>query len=624
MKGLNEFKKVELTTDQQELNEKLITFGGKAYPKFGNVVLLAGGAGCHIKGTEVLMYDGSHKKVEDIVVGDLLMGTDSTKRTVNELHYGIDKMVSVESKVGNYISNFSHIHTFVASFDKCGYKKDQVYDMTLEEYTKLNDSTKKSLKIFRNEEIEFEKDSYSLNIDPWIVGFWLGDGTRKTPSFTIENNSQIINYIKDNYEGKGYIFNTEHKQVKPNCKTYSLITESKNNPFRDYVIEKCEINSEKRIPKELLLSSIVNRKKVLAGLIDSDGYYGGGVYEICTKWESLKNDIEFLCGSLGYKTNTTIKKVNYNGEIKEYQRITISGNFKNLPIVLDYKKSHQNKNKNPNRGSFKICILDEMEYYGFSIKENDKHFILKNWIVQHNSGKGFIKDNLLGIEGQVYDVDEVKQLALKSDKIKKMAQEATGKDISTFDLKNPDDVGTLHTILDETLNVIDKRKLSRYAGILMAPADRKPNLIFDVTLKNLNKLRSISADIKELGYEGVNTHLVWVINSYNVAMAQNKERSRQVPEEILMDTHRGAAQTAKDILDMGKDIKKYLDGDIWYAFNKRGVDSIIAKSNKGGSYIKDANYIKVKEAGKPINNKKVTDEVVKKIAGYVPPSNYWG
>jgi hypothetical protein len=240
------------------------------------------------------------------------------------------------------------------------------------------------------------------------------------------------------------------------------------------------------------------------------------------------------------------------------------------------------------------------------------------------SGKGFVKDKLLGIEGQVYDVDEVKQLALKSDMIKKMAEKETGKDISKFDLKNPDDVSTLHTILDETLNVIDKRKLARYAGILMAPADRKPNLIFDVTLKNMNKLRSITSDIKKLGYDVKDTHLVWVINSYNVAKAQNKERSRQVPEEILMDTHRGAAQTAKDILNMGNDIKKYLDGDVWYAFNKRGVDSTIAKSDKGGSYIKDANYIKVKASGKNIDQKKVTKEVIDKIAGYVPPNNYWG
>ena len=36
----------EYISEQYEvLLEKLITFGGKAYPKFGNIVIMAGGAG---------------------------------------------------------------------------------------------------------------------------------------------------------------------------------------------------------------------------------------------------------------------------------------------------------------------------------------------------------------------------------------------------------------------------------------------------------------------------------------------------------------------------------------------------------------------------------------------------
>lgn len=34
-----------LTEAETMLQEALITFGGKAYPKFGNIVILAGGAG---------------------------------------------------------------------------------------------------------------------------------------------------------------------------------------------------------------------------------------------------------------------------------------------------------------------------------------------------------------------------------------------------------------------------------------------------------------------------------------------------------------------------------------------------------------------------------------------------
>ena len=47
---------------------------------------------CLGKGTKVLMYDGSLKKVEDIEVGDLLMGDDSTPRTVLSLARGREKM----------------------------------------------------------------------------------------------------------------------------------------------------------------------------------------------------------------------------------------------------------------------------------------------------------------------------------------------------------------------------------------------------------------------------------------------------------------------------------------------------------------------------------------------------
>ena len=36
--------------------------------------------GCHAAGTQILMFDGSTKPVEDVVFGDVLMGPDSTPR----------------------------------------------------------------------------------------------------------------------------------------------------------------------------------------------------------------------------------------------------------------------------------------------------------------------------------------------------------------------------------------------------------------------------------------------------------------------------------------------------------------------------------------------------------------
>ena len=51
--------------------------------------------GCHAKGHPILMHDGSVKKVEDIVVGDLVMGDDERPRTVYQILRGREEMVRI-------------------------------------------------------------------------------------------------------------------------------------------------------------------------------------------------------------------------------------------------------------------------------------------------------------------------------------------------------------------------------------------------------------------------------------------------------------------------------------------------------------------------------------------------
>lgn len=240
------------------------------------------------------------------------------------------------------------------------------------------------------------------------------------------------------------------------------------------------------------------------------------------------------------------------------------------------------------------------------------------------SGKGFQKSSLFGIEGKVLDVDALKELAIKSEKFAKKVKDETGHDLKTFDLKNPENVSKIHEILSDVFNLIKKNEKALFASILTAAPDRKPNLIFDVTLKDRKKLESITRNVKELGYDPKNIHIVWVVNKIDVAIEQNKARSRVVPEEILLDTHEGAAVTMKNILDMGDKLKQYLDGSIYLSFNAVGVDTKIEKSGRGGSYVKDANYIKVKEQGKPqLSSNDLGDEIYQKIKSYVPKMNNW-
>lgn len=255
------------------------------------------------------------------------------------------------------------------------------------------------------------------------------------------------------------------------------------------------------------------------------------------------------------------------------------------------------------------------------------------------SGKGFVKDKLVGIEGKTFDVDALKTLASKTPKIQKRVQDEFNVDLEQLasDLKDPDNVFKLHQIIGDELKIPDKRQKLFYSSVLTAPAERKPNIIFDVTLKDLRKLEKITKSVQEIGYAKENIHIVWVVNDIEVAKAQNAKRDRTVPTEILVGTHRGASQTMADIVNMGTDLSKYMDGDIVFAFNKIGVDANVktsdnagstmgvkSKDTKGGMYIEDANYVYVKRKGQaPTPVEQLSKDIRHKIASYVPKNVEW-
>jgi hypothetical protein len=242
------------------------------------------------------------------------------------------------------------------------------------------------------------------------------------------------------------------------------------------------------------------------------------------------------------------------------------------------------------------------------------------------SGKGFVKDNLVGIEGKTFDVDELKRLASRTPAIVKRVKKDLGVDLASLasNLKKPENVAKLHEIIGDYLGISDRQTKALYKAIIAGNPDTKPNLIFDVTLKDLRKLQNITRQVSSMGYAKENIHIVWVVNDIEIAKKQNAERDRMVPVEILVNTHRGASQTMHDIVSMGTELKKYMDGDIVFAFNKIGVDSGIEKSERGGSYIKDANYFYVKKKGKaPTSADKLSDDLKRKISSYVPKNASW-
>ncbi len=81
---------------------------------FGQVKAATVLRGCLGKGTKIQLFNGDYKLVEDVVVGDELMGDNGTMRTVKETIVGREQMYKVcskDSRFNDYRVNENHILT---------------------------------------------------------------------------------------------------------------------------------------------------------------------------------------------------------------------------------------------------------------------------------------------------------------------------------------------------------------------------------------------------------------------------------------------------------------------------------------------------------------------------------
>ena len=341
---------------------------------------------CHGKGTKILMYDGSVKNVEDIKVGEYLMGDDSSPRKVLSLARGREEMFVVHQKKGeDYVVNRSHILSLQKR--EWGKKiKGSIQDVPLEEYLKLS-ATQKSYLYGYCVPIEYQEKN--LRIPPYILGAWLGDGTSREVSFTCNSGDRVLIHTYLDYaRSEGMRINVVHqKNNKSNL--YRIVSDSHNEMgyrvnkvldiFREY-----DLINNKHIPNDYLINSRHNRLELLAGLIDTDGSYSNYSLEITQKRKCLALQIRQLCWSLGFRVRMTEKIV----KGVTYWRLLISGNIHEIPTRLPRKKILPRKiNKDPYVNQISLESIGEGDYYGFTLDGNHR-YCLQDGTVTHNTVMG--------------------------------------------------------------------------------------------------------------------------------------------------------------------------------------------------------------------------------------------
>lgn len=303
--------------------------------------------------------------------------------------------------------------------------------------------------------------------------------------------------------------------------------------------------------------------------------------------------------------------------------------------VEDIVKKVESMMENPSEGSMIIdednVLLEKLiTFGGKAYPKNGQVVILAGGA---GSGKGFNISHLLGIEGKVFDVDALKHAIIDSEHLADKVKEKTGIDVKKLNLRHPEDVKTLHQALSDPAFAYDKKHQTQafaaLATIKFDTIEHKPNLIFDVTLKDTTKFMNIASRVQMLGYPKENIHIVWVVADVEVAKAQNLERDRVVPEDILVQTHEGVALTMKKLISDAAYLQKYMDGDMWIVFSGR-QEAHLKTGPLGGGFITGAKYYKIKVKGKkpmsPLELTKIVvddTDIVSKIRKMTPKINTW-
>jgi GTPase len=403
------------------------------------IVLMAGSvdAGkCEKRNTPILMFDGTIKMIQDIKKNDLLMGDDSNPRKVLSTITGHGKMYDIGSnKNETYTVTENHILSLKASsiervtfcdlkcrawymkslkiisrtfnFSNYNYSEDEAYeaakkflieeapkiegyigkgdivDISVKEFMKLPQKIKNNFKGFK---VGVNFPEREVKIDPYILGYWLGDGHSNYSSFTAAD-SEIVEILKNYAESIGLVF----KKVGKSKYTYSItsgtFTGSQNRNSLFEHLKAYNLIKNKHIPDDYKYNSYENRMALLAGLIDSDGYRNKNMIEIAQKSKKLAYDIHFLAGSLGFGSIIKNKIANgKDGNSSLVYRILFTGvGQEKLPIVLERKKVKPFRGtKNPLVYKISITESNETEYFGFELDGNGR-YLHSDFVVTHNS-----------------------------------------------------------------------------------------------------------------------------------------------------------------------------------------------------------------------------------------------
>lgn len=362
LKMTKELSSIKLKPKQEEAYSALAR---------GENIFLTGPAGtgkCLGADTPIIMFDGSIKMVQDVKSGELIMGDDSTVRTVLSTASGEDEMYKVTHRNGDsYVVNSAHILTF------------KVYkNLTCSKNDCLLSWGDKTGNVMYKKFYDYREAKNEADALPDLVDLPILECIQKHKDRKWQKHFQGV------YTGLD--FPEKHLEILPYV-LGELITKTICQDVR--IIKLLGHMMNKYIPHEYKTSSRGQRLDLLAGIIDTSGCLTKEyTYEITQSSKQLNDDIYFIARSLGF--HVFVREDNRSGIL--LYRIYISGDIREIPVIIAKKPIRQNKKYDQLSSRIRIDAIGRGMYYGFEIDGNHR-FVLGNFIITHNTAvvKMFMK-----------------------------------------------------------------------------------------------------------------------------------------------------------------------------------------------------------------------------------------
>lgn len=307
----------------------------------GGIIQLETGMGkCLSKDTEVLMFDGTKRKVQDLSQGDLLMGDDNTPRTILTMTKGQGKMYDIipANNGPRFTVNKQHILVLKNSI-----KTPQIFTRKERFNVVWWENNQQTNKLFKTKE---EAELHVASIDHQLY-----------------SELSVSDFLKTS------------RAFRNTFRAYRVATEFPYIETDDFI----NIDYTKHIPQNVKINSIKSRTKFIYSVLQDRGTFEDSDDSFKLSFD-VEIESEFMNDFL--EMNWGIGLYTFSYKNKEEYLMTVKGNLSVFNGLGDFYS--EKSDKDWSMYIVKLKFRERGEYYGFTLDCN-RRFLFYDYTVSHNT-----------------------------------------------------------------------------------------------------------------------------------------------------------------------------------------------------------------------------------------------